>query len=100
MPVAAARDGPEGKHRVLDDIDWYETMRGTWFEVWPDGQLAGDIEVLSRGTSAPKVYGNTIAVQKSQYRCTVTGSGKTFIVDDLYVAVRKIAKEARDSQNS
>ena len=100
VPVAAARDGPEGKHRVLDDIDWYETMRGTWFEVWPDGQLAGDIEVLSRGTSAPKVYGNTIAVQKSQYRCTVTGSGKTFIVDDLYVAVRKIAKEARDSQNS
>lgn len=95
---AVPRTMPAGKRRELDGIVWIEVMRGDLFEVWPDEEYAGDIEVLSRGTAQPRLYGGVATVQRSQYRGTVEATGATFIMDDLYAAVRRLAKEAREAR--
>lgn len=94
-----ARTMPQGKRRELDGIIWIEVQRGDLFEVWPDEDYGGDVEVLSRATMQPRVYGGTVAVQRSQYRGTVEKTGATFIVDDLYAAVRRVAQEARAARD-
>ena len=97
-PEPRKRAMPAGKRRELDGIVWIEVMRGDLFEVWPDGEYAGDVEVLSRGTAQPRLYGGIATVQRSQYRGTVEATGATFIMDDLYAAVRRLAKEAGEAR--
>ena len=69
-------------------------MPGVLFEVWRDGQCIGDVEVLSRASSAPRLYGGAVAIHRSQYRGTVQATGDSFIMDDLYATVRRVAKLA------
>jgi hypothetical protein len=53
--------------RPIDDIDWFEVKKGKLYDVWLDSRLAGSVEVLSRATAAPKVYGGELRVAKSEY---------------------------------
>lgn len=89
---------PTGKRRDLDGIAWFEVMTGTLFEVWPDEEYGGEVEVISRSVAAPRLYSGTAAVQRSQYRGTVDATGNSFLIDDLYAAVRRVAREAREAR--
>jgi very-short-patch-repair endonuclease len=95
-PSTGARDAPTGKRRELDGIAWFEVMRGALYEVWPDDLYAGDIEVLAHATARPRLYGGgSASAQRPQYRGTVDATGASFLIDDLYAAIRRIAAEAR-----
>ena len=50
------RKPPPGRKRELDGIDWYEVETATLYEVWPEGEFGGEVEVLSRATGAPQIY--------------------------------------------
>jgi hypothetical protein len=104
VPEEKAEDGPRqppaGRKRELDGIDWYEVETAMLYEVWPDGEFGGEVEVLSRATGAPQLYGGgAVRVPKSEYRGTVDTTGATFIDNDIYSAVRKVARLAREARN-
>lgn len=90
------RTGPTGRPmRPLDDIEWCEVRKGYLYEVWLDGKLAGTVEVLSRATAAPHVYGGQLRVARSEYEGVVQATGDRFKVHDIHVAVREVARLAR-----
>lgn len=92
------REVPEGRKRELDGIDWYEVDTATLYEVWPDGEYGGEVEVLSRAMGAPQIYGGSVRIPKSEYRGTVDATGTTFIENDIYAAVRKVGRLAREAR--
>lgn len=100
---APAEDGPrqppDGRKRELDGIDWYDAITGTLYEVWPDGEFGGEVEVISRATGATQIYGRgAMRIPKSEYRGTVEATGASFIENDIYAAVRKVARLAREAR--
>jgi len=96
LDVQGPRQPPAGRKRELDGIDWYEVETATLYEVWPDGEFAGEVEVISRATGAPQIYGGgAMRIPKSEYRGTVQASGASFIENDIYAAVRRVALMAR-----
>jgi very-short-patch-repair endonuclease len=93
------RQPPDGRKRELDGIDWYDAITGTLYEVWPDGEFGGEVEVISRATGATQIYGGgAMRIPKSEYRGTVGATGATFIENDIYAAVRKVARLAREAR--
>nr|WP_283938533.1 DUF4011 domain-containing protein [Sphingomonas alba] len=95
------RQPPDGRKRELDGIDWYEVETATLYEVWPDGEFAGEVEVISRATGAPQIYGGgSMRIPKSEYRGTVEATGSSFIENDIYAAVRKVAQLGRKSREA
>lgn len=97
---AGPRQIPAGRKRELDGIDWYEVETATLYEVWPDSEYGGEIEVISRAMGAPQIYGGgAIRIPKSEYRGTVEATGASFIENDIYAAVRKVAQLARKARN-
>jgi very-short-patch-repair endonuclease len=92
------REIPEGRKRELDGIDWYEVETATLYEIWPDGEYGGEVEVLSRAMGAPQIYGGSVRIPKSEYRGTVDATGITFIENDIYAAVRKVGRLAREAR--
>lgn len=92
------REPPDGRRRELDGIDWYEVETARLYEVWPDGEFGGEVEVLSRATGAPQIYGGAVRIPKSEYRGTIDASGASFIENDIYAAVRKVARMAREAR--
>ena len=61
-PLPSAKvepSGPTGRAmRSLGEIAWYETAKGQSYQVWLGERLAGDVEVLSRATAPPRLYGS------------------------------------------
>jgi very-short-patch-repair endonuclease/tRNA isopentenyl-2-thiomethyl-A-37 hydroxylase MiaE len=91
----ANRVDPVGRPmRPIDDIDWFEVKKGKLYDVWLDSRLAGSVEVLSRATAAPKVYGGELRVAKSEYEGRIAGTNERFIKHDIYAAVREVARLA------
>lgn len=85
--------GPTGKRHVVDGIEFYESMTG-FFEVWIEGREAGTVErVLTSGASPARVYGGAFHAQKPTFLATRAWDETTFATDDIYVAVRRLAKE-------
>ena len=94
--VSNQRTGPVGRPmRPLGDIAWYETIKGQTYEIWLGDQLAGDVEVLSRATAAPRLYGNQIMVARSEYEGHVEATGERFLNHDIHAAVREVARRAQ-----
>ena len=84
---------PEGRAlRPVDGIEWYELSKGEIYTVWTDTTRKGMIRVVSRATEAPRLYGDNIAVQRTQYEASINGSEETHSFDDLYAAVRFVGK--------
>lgn len=88
--------GPTGKLYVIDGIEFYESMTG-FYEVWLDGSETGTIERVHTGGTAPaRVYGGAFHAQKPTFLATRAWNETTFATDDIYVAVRRLAKERRE----
>ena len=86
---------PTGKAmRPIDGIEWYETTRGSQYQVWIDTEFAGTVTVLSRGMQAPRLYGHSLSIQRSEYQSWARMSDETHRHDDLYAAVRWVAKKS------
>lgn len=108
--IAPKRNQPSGHAmRPLGDIDWYETIKGRTYEVWlddsPDGEpsnprMAGEVEVLSRATMAPRLYGNQMIVARSEYEGRVKRTGERFHGHDIHATVREVARRARSDAPS
>jgi very-short-patch-repair endonuclease len=98
-PEDGPRQPPSGRKRELDGIDWYEVETATLYEVWPDDEFGGEVEVIARATGSPQIYGGgALRIPKSEYRGTVEATGASFIDNDIYAAVRKVARLARDAR--
>jgi hypothetical protein len=41
---------------------------------------------------APRIYGGTVSTPKPQYRGTHVATGRSFVTDDIYVAVKRLAQ--------
>lgn len=98
LPVANGE--PEGKPmRPVDDkIEWYEVVPKTRYAVWGDGTQIGTIEVIARATGAAHLYGSQTYIPRTEYECLVEGTGARFIVHDIYVAVREVARRASQQE--
>lgn len=93
-PPAQAQ--PTGRAmRPRDDIAWYESVAGSLYEVWVDARLAGEVEVLSRATAAPRLYGQQAVVARSEYEGRIAATGERFRTHDIHATVRDVARRAR-----
>ena len=99
LPVpaqVAARSRPQAEPlRPLGDFDRFQTSKGRLYEIWIGERLGGEVEVLSRATSAPRLHGHQAVIGRSEYEGFVEPTGERFKTNDLYAAVREVARRAR-----
>ncbi len=81
--------------RTLDDFHWSEGMRGHLYEIWLPEGFAGEVEVLRRATGAARLYGGQAVVPRSEYEGWVEATDARFKTDDMYAAMREVARRAR-----
>jgi hypothetical protein len=94
--AAGERTRPEGEPlRSLGDFDWFQISKGYLYEVWLGDRFGGEVEVLSRATAAPRLYGNQALVARSEYEGRVEATGEHFKTNDLYAAVREVARRSQ-----
>ena len=94
--ATVAHTEPTGRAmRPLGEIAWYETVKGQSYEVWLGERLAGEVEVLSRATAAPRLYGNQMVVARSEYEGHIEATGERFLSHDIHAAVREVARRAQ-----
>lgn len=103
VPVSPPSDeiaSPQGRAmRPLDDISWYEVVKGQAYEVWLDDRLAGEVEVLARAMAAPRLYGGQAIVSKSEIEGRIAATGEHFRMNDIHAVVREVARRARAIQH-
>jgi hypothetical protein len=63
--------------------------------VWLGNRLAGDVEVLSRATTAPRLTGDQMLIARSGYAGHVEATGERFLNKDIHAGVREVAAEQR-----
>lgn len=92
-PEKATPPEPEGRAlKPVDGIEWYELSRNQVYTVWENATRKGVVNVLSRATQAPKLYGDRVAVQKPEYEAIIDAAQERRIFNDLYAAVRFIGR--------
>jgi hypothetical protein len=97
LAPARARDRvrpEEGEMKALDDFHWYDAMRGHLYEIWLENSFAGEVEVLRRATAPARLYGGQAVVSRSEYEAWVERTGERFNTDDMYAAMRWVARRA------
>jgi very-short-patch-repair endonuclease len=88
---------PRGRElRKLGEFQWYEAIRGQLYEVWLGEDYAGEVEVIKRASSSPKLYGDHVLTARSEYEGRLERTGDSFISYDLYAAVREVAARTRE----
>ena len=88
---------PRGrKLRPLDDIDPYEAIRGSLYEIWKAGEYLGEVEVMKRASANPRLYGDRVMTTRSEYEGRVFQTGDRFTSYDLYAAMREVARRAAE----
>lgn len=86
---------PRGRElRSLGDFQTFEAVRGRLYEVWKDDVLLGEVEVVKRAVSAPRLYGDRVMTEQSEYEGRVEVNGDSFRSYDIYAAVREVAARA------
>lgn len=86
---------PRGRElRSLGDFQTYEAIRGKLYEIWKDSSFLGEVEVVKRATTAPRLYGDRAITAHSEYEGRVESTGDCFISFDLYAAMREVASLA------
>lgn len=89
---------PKGrKLRPLDDIEPYEAVRGSLYEIWKAEKFLGEVEVIKRATANPKLYGDKVVTTRSEYEGRVATNGDRFVSYDLYAAMREVARRDAES---
>lgn len=97
VPFDAAIREPNGrKLRSLDDIDPYEAIRGSLYEIWKGELFLGEVEVIKRATANPRLYGDRVMTTQSEYEGRISQTGDSFRSFDLYAAMREVARRAED----
>jgi very-short-patch-repair endonuclease len=97
LPVPTPdRERPDDDElRSLDDFHWSRDSHGDRYMIWfPEG-FAGEVEVLRRATGAARLYGGQAVVPRSEYEGWVEATGARFKTDDMYAAMREVARRAR-----
>jgi len=86
---------PRGRElRSIGDFQTFEAVRGNLYEIWRNEDFLGEVEVVRRATSAPKLYGDRAITAKSEYEGRVEATGDAFRSFDLYAAMREVASRA------
>ena len=86
---------PNGrKLRMVDEIQPYEAVPGLKYELWRDEQFLGEVAVLRRATSSPRLYGGQVHIPQSEYEGLVFLTGDRFISYDLYAAIREVGRRS------
>lgn len=86
----------DAPRRILDeDIIWYEVVKASLYDIWINGHFAGEVEVLSRATQAPRLYGSQVVTAKSEYEGVVGETGERFRLHDIYATIREVARRAK-----
>lgn len=88
---------PRGRElRSLGDFQTYEAIRGRLYEIWRGEEFLGEVEVVKRATSAPRLYGDRALTAQSEYEGRVEATGDCFRSFDLYAAMREVALRAAE----
>lgn len=86
---------PQGRElRSLGDFRTYEAIRGKLYEIWSEDVFQGEVEVVKRATSAPRLFGDRVMTAQSEYEGRVETTGDAFRSFDLYAAMREVASRA------
>ncbi|OHC95412.1 MAG: hypothetical protein A2792_06445 [Sphingomonadales bacterium RIFCSPHIGHO2_01_FULL_65_20] len=96
-PSEAPRE-PRGRQlRTIGDFQAFEAVRGNLYEIWKDDTFLGEVEVVRRATSAPRLFGDRALAAQSEYEGRVEASGDCFRSYDLYAAMREVASRASEA---
>jgi len=86
---------PRGRQlRSIGDFQTYEAIRGNLYEIWRGETFLGEVEVVRRANSAPRLYGDRAMTAQSEYEGRVEATGDAFPSFDLYAAMREVASRA------
>jgi hypothetical protein len=86
---------PQGRElRKLGDFQTYEAISGKLYEIWRGERFLGEVEVLKRATTAPRLYGAHAQTEQSEYAGRVELTGENFRSFDVYAAIREVASKA------
>ena len=80
--------------RPLGDVVWYESVKGQLYEVWLGDRFAGEVEVISRASAAPRLYGNQMMVARSEYEGHIEVTDECFRSHGIRAAVRELVRRA------
>jgi hypothetical protein len=85
---------PERRKRSLGGIDYYEVQPG-YYEVWIHGRMVGDVQRLSRAPAlGARLYGDRMVAPVTHYQVSIAGTDEVFNSDDIYEALREVARRA------
>lgn len=88
---------PRGRQlRTIGDFQAFEAVRGNLYEIWKDEAFLGEVEVVRRATSAPRLFGDRALAAQSEYEGRVKATGDCFRSYDLYAAMREVASLANE----
>ena len=86
---------PKGRQlRSLGDFQTYEAVQGKLYEVWKDDEFLGEVEVVRRALNAPRLFGDRVATERSEYEGRVAKNDDCFTSYDIYEAIREVARRA------
>ena len=89
---------PRGRQlRTIGDFQAFEAVRGNLYEIWKDEAFLGEVEVVRRATSAPRLFGDRALAAQSEYEGRVEATGDCFRSYDLYAAMREVASRASEA---
>lgn len=98
-PEQGAPREPKGRAlRALDDMQPYEAIRGSLYEIWRGDTFLGEVGVVKRAVSNPRIYGDRVVTAQSEYEGRVESTGDAFISFDLYAAMREVAARAKEAE--
>jgi len=87
---------PRGRElRSLGDFQTFEAIRGKLYEIWNEDVFQGEVEVVKRATSAPRLFGDRVVTAQSEYEGRIELTGDAFRSFDLYAAMREVAHRAK-----
>jgi len=90
---------PKGRQlRSLGDFQTYEAVQGKLYEVWKDEEFLGEVKVVKRALSAPRLFGDRAATERSEYEGRVAKNDDCFTSYDIYAAIREVARRAMSEE--
>jgi hypothetical protein len=88
---------PAGKRHDLGRIglghlDFIEAFPG-YFELWDNEERVGSVERTSTVSTPARIFHKGVGAQKPEFVVTREWNETTFVVDDIYMAVRRLDLE-------
>ena len=94
-PDAPTIREPKGRQlRSLGDFQTYEAVQGKLYEVWKEDEFLGEVEIVKRALSAPRLFGERASAERSEYEGRIAKNDDCFKSYDIYAAIREVARRA------